>query len=160
MKGQSTNLAEQQLVDCSGSEGNHGCNGGFNYRGLAYVKAHGITTTSAYPYVARNQACHVTGGDYKIANVLTTKGCTQLQDAIQSRPLGVSVDATNWSAYRSGIFNNCGTKLDHDVLLVGVTSTYWKIKNSWGTSWGETGFIRLAPGNTCGICVDLSPWVA
>jgi C1A family cysteine protease len=70
----------------------------------------------------------------------------------------VSVDANNWSKYASGIFTNCGTSLDHNVLLVGVTDTYWKIKNSWGTSWGEKGYIRIAGGNTCGICQDKSPW--
>jgi hypothetical protein len=110
--------------------------------------------------VAKTQTCKTPGGDKKISNVLTTKGCSGLQDSIQSRPTGVSSDATNWSSYRSGIFNNCGTKLNHDILLVGLTSTYWKIKNSWGTSWGENGYIRLAPGNTCGVCADLSPWVA
>ena len=64
----------------------------------------------------------------------------------------VAVDATNWSAYKTGVFNNCATRLNHGVLLVGVTTDSWRVKNSWGTSWGETGFIRLARGNTCGIC--------
>ena len=54
MKGNSVNLAEQQLVDCSRKYGNAGCNGGFNYQGLAYVKDHGITYTSQYPYIAKN----------------------------------------------------------------------------------------------------------
>lgn len=158
MKGQSVNLAEQQLVDCSGKYGNKGCNGGFNYQGLAYVKDHGITQTSSYPYVAHNQGCKADGGSFKITRVDSTKGCTGLQTAIQSRPLGVSVDANKWSPYKSGIFNNCGKSLDHDVLLVGVSDDSWKIKNSWGKSWGENGFIRLAPGNTCGVCQDKSPW--
>lgn len=75
------------------------------------------------------------------------------------RPVGVGVDAANWSKYSSGIFSNCGKHIDHNVLLVGISSTAYKIKNSWTTSWGEKGFIRLAPGNTCGICDDKSPWV-
>lgn len=62
MKGKAVNLSEQQLVDCSKKYGNEGCNGGFNYQGLAYVKDHGITTTSAYPYVAKTNACKVDGG--------------------------------------------------------------------------------------------------
>jgi C1A family cysteine protease len=83
--------------------------------------------------------------------------------AIQSRPIGVSVDATNWSAYKSGIFTNCGAAtlntLNHDVLLVGVSAANeWKVKNSWGAAWGESGFIRLTGGNICGICLDVSPW--
>jgi C1A family cysteine protease len=161
MKGQTfTSLSEQQLVDCSGSEGNQGCNGGFNYKGLAYVRKNGITTTSAYPYVAKTQTCKTQGGTYKIANVPTTKGCPGVQDSIQNRPTGVSVDATNWSSYRSGVFSNCATKINHDVTLVGIVSNNWKIKNSWGASWGENGYIRLAAGNTCGICLDASPWVS
>lgn len=158
MKGTSVDLSEQQLVDCSGKYGNEGCNGGFNYKGLAYVKDSGIASTSQYPYTAKNQACKITGGSFKITNVQNVKGCANLQNAIISRPLGVSVDATNWSKYASGVFNNCKTSLDHDVLLVGVVGDNWKIKNSWGTSWGENGFIRLASGNTCGICIDISPW--
>lgn len=54
MKGQAVDLAEQQLVDCSLFYGNFGCDGGENYRALDYVKDKGITTTSAYPYVAKN----------------------------------------------------------------------------------------------------------
>ena len=160
MKGQNVNLAEQQLVDCSKSYGNQGCNGGFNYKGLAYVKDKGITTTSNYPYTAKTQTCKTDGGSFKISSVPSTKGCSGLSTAIQSRPIGVSADATNWSRYSSGIFNNCGRSLNHDILLVGLTSSYYKIKNSWSASWGEKGFIRLALGNTCGVCDDKSPWVA
>ena len=61
-------------------------------------------------------------------------------------------DATNWSPYRTGVFDNCGASINHGVLLVGVVGGAWKIKNSWGTGWGEAGYIRLAGGNTCGVC--------
>lgn len=67
-------------------------------------------------------------------------------------PVSVAVDATNWSRYSSGVFNNCSTRLNHGVTLVGASDDYWRIKNSWSTSWGEQGFIRLSRGNTCGIC--------
>ena len=158
MKGQAITLSEQQLVDCSKKYGNDGCNGGYNYQGLAYVKDNGITTGAAYPYVAKTQTCKSDGGSFKISGVSVAKGCPAVLAALASRPLGVSVDATNWSHYTSGVFNNCKTSLNHDVFLVGATDQYWKIKNSWGTSWGENGFIRLATGNTCGICLDKSPW--
>ena len=75
-----------------------------------------------------------------------------------SRPIGVGVDAQGWGAYKSGIFSNCGTALNHAVQLVGVSSTYWKIKNSWGAGWGESGYIRLALGNTCGLCSSEGAW--
>ncbi len=68
------------------------------------------------------------------------------------------MDATNWSKYGSGIFDNCAKHLNHNVLLIGMTESFYKIKNSWGTSWGEQGFIRLALGNTCGIRDEKSPW--
>lgn len=158
MNGRSDKYSEQQLVDCSRAYGNEGCNGGFNYKGLAYVKDHGIAFESEYRYTAVTSTCKKDGGSTKIIGVDTAKGCTGILNALQSRPIGVSVDANNWSPYKSGIFNNCKTSLDHDVLLVGATDTYYKIKNSWGTSWGENGYIRLALGNTCGICVDISPW--
>lgn len=68
-----------------------------------------------------------------------------MSQAIYNRPLSVAVDASSWSPYKSGIFNNCGTSLNHAVLLVGMTPSYWKIKNSWGLNWGESGYIRIAP---------------
>ena len=64
----------------------------------------------------------------------------------------MTVDAKNWSGYSSGVFNNCATSINHAVLLVGVVSGNWKIKNSWGRGWGESGYIRLSSGNTCAIC--------
>jgi len=75
-----------------------------------------------------------------------------LSSQINNSPVSVTVDATNWSPYRSGVFNNCGAGINHAVLLVGVLGGAWKIKNSWGTGWGEVGYIRLAGGNTCGLC--------
>ena len=72
-----------------------------------------------------------------------------------NQPVSVLVDANNWMFYKSGIFSNCdGNTLNLAVLLVGMTDTYWKAKNQWGTAWGEQGYIRLAMGNCCGICTD------
>lgn len=74
-----------------------------------------------------------------------------MKAAIAIRPVSIAVDAEAWSFYSGGIFSDCGTSLDHGVLAVGYTDDYWIVKNSWGASWGESGFIRLAMGNTCGI---------
>jgi len=83
-------------------------------------------------------------------------GVNTLKNACDSQPVSVAVDAENWSSYSGGIFSNCGTDLDHGVLLAGYTSSYWLIKNSWGASWGESGYIRLASGDTCGLADDSS----
>lgn len=67
-------------------------------------------------------------------------------------PLVVVVDASNWQLYGGGVFNECSKSVNHAVLAVGFDENdNWFIKNSWGTSWGEKGFMTLAPGNTCGI---------
>jgi len=75
----------------------------------------------------------------------------QLAAAVVLKPVAIAVDSANWQFYASGIFNNCGTSLDHGVLLVGYSATYWIVRNSWAASWGEAGYIRLSRGNTCGL---------
>lgn len=152
MKGSLQSFSEQQLVDCSASYGNHACNGGLMDNAFKYIKDHGIVHENEYPYKAVKQTCKTNSGSFKISGYKDDRGCTALATALQSRPVSVAVDANKWSSYRSGVFNSCGTSLDHGVLLVGATDSYWKVKNSWGTSWGESGYIRLARGNTCGIC--------
>jgi len=117
-----------------------------------YVIAKGITTESAYPYKAVKQTCKTDGGNYKIKGFTDVKDCTVLANALTARVVSVAVDATNWSSYHSGVFNNCKTSLNHGVTLVGMTDQFWRIKNSWGTTWGQSGFITLARGNTCGVC--------
>lgn len=78
--------------------------------------------------------------------------CNGLGKLIAQRPISVAVEASNWSSYQGGVFGDCTTKMNTMALLVGVVDGNWKLKNSWGKSWGEDGYIRLAPGNTCGIC--------
>lgn len=152
----SVSLSEQQLVDCSRSYGNQGCNGGWMDSAFDFIIAKGITDTATYPYVARDQSCKVATGGYKIAAYVDTDGCTDLLNSLSARPISVAVDATNWSPYRSGIFTNCAKNVNHGVLLVGATDDYWRIKNSWGASWGDQGFIRLgrsaSNSDTCAIC--------
>ena len=153
LNGRSVDLSEQQLVDCSRSYGNNGCNGGWPSSALQYVQNSGLLSGSAYPYAGRDQACQRNGGDFRISNILSAAGCAGLSNAINGRPLSITVDASNWGQYTGGVFNNCGASINHAVLLVGADgSGNWKVKNSWGTGWGEQGYIRLAPGNTCGVC--------
>jgi len=152
--GQLPDLSEQQLVDCSGIlYGNLGCNGCMPSRALNYVKDKGITTQAAYPYKAvKASNCVTQGGAYKI------KGQSQpaashdgLVGALQLHPVSVAVDATNFKNYKTGIFSDCDTKLNHAVLAIGYGADHYIIKNSWTTGWGEDGYIRLAKGNTCGV---------
>lgn len=118
-----------------------------------YVIKYGLNLQSDYPYVARNQACAKKGGAGKITGFVDVqKVCTNLASALSERPISVAVDASVWSSYRSGVLSGCSTNVNHGVLLVGVSDSAWKIKNSWGSSWGESGFIRLSPGNTCAVC--------
>ena len=69
----------------------------------------------------------------------------------------VCLDATYWETYASGIVHSCGTDVNHCVQIVGVDTSekYWKVRNTWGTEWGEDGYIRIALGsNTCAIATD------
>ena len=152
--GKSVNLSEQQLVDCTRNMGNYGCNGGWPYNALKYIQTKGIATEEEYPYTARDGTCKKDGGDFKINGYSQAKSCGDMINSLNTEPLSVTVDASRWSSYRAGVFTNCGTSINHAVLLVGATQDYYKVKNSWGTSWGENGYIRIGnPGqNTCGIC--------
>ena len=151
-----SDFSEQQLVSCSSSFGNSGCNGGWMGNAYNYVKAVGITTETLYPYTGQSTACKVNGGSFKISGFTTVGAtCDALAIAVLGRPISVAVDATNWSPYKSGIFRNCKTSINHGVLLVGVNATTWRIKNSWGTGWGSFGHIYLAASNgnnTCNVC--------
>jgi len=145
-------FSEQQLVDCSGSYGNQACNGGLMDNAFKFVRDKGITSEAAYPYKGVKGTCTAATGSFKISGYTDVSGCTNLANAVVGRPISVAVDATNWSPYKSGTFSNCAASLNHGVLLVGLTDAYWLVKNSWGTSWGISGYIQLARGNTCGIC--------
>ena len=71
-----------------------------------------------------------------------------------SGPVSICVDASNWSLYKSGVFSNCGSSnLNHAVTLIGYqTDGTWIVRNSWGTGWGESGFIKISAANgSCGL---------
>jgi C1A family cysteine protease len=147
-------FSEQQLVDCSGSYGNNGCNGGLMDSGFRYVKDHGVELESRYPYTARDGACNYVKSDIRFQNTGFTDvprdNEAALATAVAQQPVSVAVDAPPFMYYTGGIFNdrNCGNSLDHGVLAVGYGSEsgqdYWIVKNSWGASWGEKGYIRMA----------------
>lgn len=62
-------------------------------------------------------------------------------------PVAISVASHNWVSYGSGVFScDSSASVDHAVLLIGYTSSYWIVKNQWGEDWGEDGYIRIARG--------------
>jgi C1A family cysteine protease len=152
-EGELPNVSEQQLVDCSTSYGNLGCNGGWPASALQYVKDHGLVKNSEYPYTATDGSCRINQGPYTVESVEESASCGTLTDDVKQQPTSVAVDASNWSFYRSGVFSNCAKSVNHGVLVVGWDAQgNWIIKNSWGTSWGQNGYMTLKTGDTCAVC--------
>jgi C1A family cysteine protease len=146
-------LSEQQLVDCSRKYGNQGCNGGWMAQAFKYTVENGLASEAQYPYKAVDQTCKNVTGTFRLkgsANV-PAGNVAQLAAAAAIQPVSIAVDASNWQFYKNGVFSNCGTGLNHGVLLVGYTPEHWIVKNSWAEKWGESGYIRLTRGNTCGL---------
>ena len=148
------NISAQQLVDCARS--NMGCNGGYLERAFDWVTTRGLSLESDYPYTAKQGTCQRSSGPFTIGTytqVVPNPDCSPLLIAVSNRPVSVAVDASNWKQYSSGIFSDCGTNLNHAALLVVVSDSFYTVKNSWSTSWGEKGFIRLNRyNNPCGLC--------
>lgn len=81
--------------------------------------------------------------------------CRALRYALKDQPLAIGIAGRPLLFYKRGVFNSCpeDTRIDHAVVLIGYEyGKGWKIKNSWGTSWGENGFAWIGDGNTCNIC--------
>jgi len=158
--GNLVSVSEQQLVDCAGSAGNQGCNGGLMDDAFEYIiKNGGLGSESSYPYTAKDGKCKQVSSVSTVSEYTDVKKSdeTGLMSAVNIEPVSVAVDAQSWQTYRQGVMTGfCGKSLDHGVLLVGYgtdgANDYWLVKNSWGTSWGEKGYIRLVRGkNQCGI---------
>lgn len=86
-----------------------------------YIRDHGISTESEYPYSGRIQLCRKNYGNYKITGFVVAPDCNSLFNALQQRPISVSVDASSWALYKEGILSLCGNYTNHGVLVVGVT---------------------------------------
>ena len=173
--GTMVDLSEQQLVDCSTSYGNEGCNGGFMDYAFKYAQDHPMCTQSQYPYKGRDQTCKnsddkLCGNTFKLTGFedVQPKSKTSFYSALSQQPLsiGVCAEGLAWQFYFRGIVRwLCGSCQDHGVLAVGYGHGGWKIfgetdfvkiKNSWGSGWGESGYIRVSSSaetgsGTCGI---------
>merc|ERR1719278_789120 len=156
--GKLNSLSEQELVDCAGvlRYGCDGCSGGQMTGGMKYVENEGgLCLESEYKYTAKDGTCKASSCGTKYdANSgyteITQYSSSALEAAVEKGcvSIGIEADQTTFQHYSSGVFSgSCGTKVDHGVLVVGYGEErgqkFWKVKNSWGASWGEEGYIRM-----------------
>jgi len=176
LRGNHVSLSEQQFVDCAKSAGN-GCEGGDMGSAFAWAQSHGICSEASYAYKGIDEQCrsscevalpaHTVTGVKQVGHPASESA---MMSAVAQQPVSVAIEADRraFQSYRNGVLSasaGCGTQLDHGVLAVGYGKApgsrwhramdYWKIKNSWGPSWGEHGYIRVQRGNggagTCGL---------
>jgi C1A family cysteine protease len=172
--GQLVDLSEQELVDCATgvSYGSHGCNGGQMEGAFKFVIANGQCTLASYPYTAKDGTCQKCTAVAHISYCSDVKPNDQvsMKAAVAQQPVAVAIEADTryFQSYSGGILtsSSCGTSLDHGVLTVGYGEEngqkYWLVKNSWGTSWGDMGYVKIARSEStndpgiCGIAMDPS----
>jgi C1A family cysteine protease len=173
-KGQLIDLSEQQLVDCASgiSYGSHGCSGGQMEGAFKYLIENGQCTLTSYPYTAKDGACHSCSSVAHFSSCFSVKPNDQLslKAAVFKQPVAIAIEADTryFQSYSGGVLtsSSCGTKLDHGVLIVGYGAEngqkYWLVKNSWSSSWGENGYVKIARSDStndagiCGIAMDPS----
>ena len=156
-------FAEQELVDCDGLSA--GCNGGSMALAFYWLKSHDALLESDYAYTARDGTCKYdstpkTGVRTTAYTSVTQRSLSQLEAAVQKGVVSVAIEADRavFQLYNGGVFDStsCGTSLDHGVALVGFGTEsgqdYFILRNSWGTSWGEQGYMKLAATSGAGIC--------
>ena len=155
-------FSEQQLVDCDSFKNggrDMGCNGGLMDHAFTWIEKNGgLCTEADYPYVSGEtktagtckKTCKVVENS-KVASFVdvTPSSDPAMMTALSQQPVSIAIEADHreFQLYKSGIFTGaCGNKLDHGVLLVGYGPDYYLVKNSWGLSWGDGGYIKLGLG--------------
>ena len=172
--GKLIDLSEQQLVDCATgvSYGSHGCNGGQMEGADKYLIANGQCSLASYPYTATDDKCKTCSPVAHFSSCSDVKPNDQvsLKGAVSMQPVSVAIEADTryFQSYTGGILDasTCGTTLDHGVLITGYGTDngkkYWNVKNSWSSTWGEQGYVRILRSDStndagiCGITMDPS----
>jgi C1A family cysteine protease len=176
-------FSEQQLVDCDtliNGGRDHGCNGGLMDNAFTWIKKNGgLCYEHDYPYVSGTTktagTCKTTcsvNSNSKVQSFVDVKANSDdaMMTALAQQPVSVAIEAdqTAFQLYKSGVFTGtCGTSLDHGVLVVGYGTDgaldYYTVKNSWGTTWGLNGYIKLGKGASynngagqCGVLMEAS----
>eukprot|EP01118_Nematostelium_gracile_P006926 TRINITY_DN2243_c0_g1_i1.p1 TRINITY_DN2243_c0_g1~~TRINITY_DN2243_c0_g1_i1.p1 ORF type:complete len:389 (+),score=99.29 TRINITY_DN2243_c0_g1_i1:49-1167(+) len=178
--GELVDLSEQQVLDCTQNPnqcgGTGGCGGATTELGFGQLIAQGGhlsewqypyesyfgTTDFQCAYPIKGNA-YVSVSDFK--NLPTNEYDPIMNAVANIGPLAISVDASAWSAYESGVFNGCNQTnpdLDHAVQLVGYGTDaqygdYWLVRNSWNPTWGEDGYIRIMRTSTVQCGTDITP---
>ncbi|KEH38241.1 papain family cysteine protease [Medicago truncatula] len=162
-------LSAQELIDCD--QGNNGCDGGKASIAFEYIVKNGITRDVDYPYRAQKLGCN-RGSKRSFANIKgyakVEAGEQNLLEAVARQPVAVYISADkHFEDYKGGIYGSgpckpqTNLKVNHLVTVVGYEEDYWLIKNSYGTGWGETGYMKLkrqgsSPNPVCGIAMVAS----
>jgi len=161
-------LSEEDLIQCN-SVTDSGCNGGLMDNAFQWVESNGIASESAYPYTSGSGTTGTCSTSKKNSPVATISSYTDVESnsksallsAVAQQPVSIAIEADKsvFQLYSSGVMSStsCGTNLDHGVLVVGYSQSgsepYWLVKNSWGSTWGESGYIRLGMAESgAGIC--------
>lgn len=176
--GKLVSFSEQQLVDCDNFKNwgkDHGCNGGLMDNAFSWIQKNGgLCSEDSYPYISQSQECQTECSlvpKSQIQSWVDVEPTDQaLMNAIAQQPVSIAIEADqlDFQLYESGVFTGkCGTTLDHGVLVVGYgtenAEDYYLVKNSWGTTWGDQGYIKLGRGpqyndgqGQCGILLEAS----
>jgi C1A family cysteine protease len=164
-------FSEQQLIDCDNLKNggyDDGCNGGLMDNAFLWISENGgLSTESDYPYLFCNDSSCNDSIEYSPKNCKLVEGSNiidyidifpcndySMMYALSKQPISIALDASgiNFQLYKSGILTcESGSEINHGVLAVGYGTEnnfdYYLIKNSWGTSWGTNGYIRLGRGS-------------